>query len=395
MDGPLISWRVPERTPALPARKVLPLLRAAVVAAPDRRDIKLQLVRVLFENDRMAEVVDCARPLVATGEATPELLYLLGRAAMAISDYDLAIEALRSAAQSGFAGAHAHLSTALLESDRIDAAIAAGLEGLQYPTRDFRCLLALGIALVIRGQEERLWKLCVDLRAGGAWGGYFPAVLAFAAEAVGQTDQVADILDPTRWYSATQIEVPGGFNASLAAELLAHKSLGPVHSTKVTRGAGVWIHQLELYGGPLAQQLLVMIRSAVEAYVFDRRMFADQPIMARRPACADLESWAIEVHGDGFQAPHTHPAGWLSGVYYVNVPTVNTASDACAGAIEFGLLSLGKTLSSSRVARWRVMPRPGLLLLFPSYFAHWTRPTATEEPRISVAFDVVAAPETA
>lgn len=395
MDAPLISWRTPERSPALPARKVLPLLRAAVVAAPDRRDIKLQLVRTLFDSDRMAEVVDCARPLVAAGEAEPELLYLLGRAATAIRDYDLAIETLRSAAQSGFGAAYTYLSSVLLNVDRIDEAIAAGLQGLEHPTPDFKGLFVLAGALVLSGQQERLWKLCVDLRARGAWGGYFPAVFAFAAEAVDQPDQVAAILNPTRWYSATQIEVPEGFNAGLAAELLAHKSLGAVHSTKATRGSGAWIHQLELHGGPLAQQLLVMIRLAVEAYICDRHAFADQPNMARRPPCADLESWATEVHGDGFQAPHIHPAGWLSGVYYVTVPTVNTASDAYAGAIEFGLLSIGKTLSPFPAARWRVMPQPGLLLLFPSYFAHWTRPTQTEEPRICVAFDVVAAQETA
>jgi tetratricopeptide (TPR) repeat protein len=393
MDEPLICWRVLEPSPALSARKVLPLLRTAAAAAPHRRDVHIQLARALFDSDRMAELVDCARPFVAESETEPEVLYLLGRAALAIHDYDLAVAALRAAAERGFAHAHTYLCEALLKADRIDAAIAAGLQGLEHPTQDFKCLFVLAHALLLDGQRERLWTLCVDLRTRGAWGGYFPAVLAAAAEAVGRTDQVAALLDPTRWFSAAQLAVPKGFNGNLAAELLAHKSLGAWHSTRATRGTGTWINHLDLCGGPLAQQLLAMIRTAAEGYIRDRQAFADHPIMARRPRCANLKCWASELHSDGFQSPHIHPAGWLSGVYYVTVPTVDPASDGHAGAIEFGLLSLGEKLGAPRVARWRVMPEPGLMLFFPSYFAHWTQPTETAEPRISIAFDVVPGPE--
>jgi hypothetical protein len=391
MDGPLISWRAPKPDQTVPECKLLPLLRAAATAAPHRRDVKLQLVRALFETDRMSELVDCARPLAADREADPGLLYLLGRAALAIDDYDLAIEALRSAAESGYAAAYTYLSQALLKADRIDAAIAAGLQGLEHPTQDFSCLAVLARMLVHSGQAERLWKLCADLRTRGAWGGYFPAVLAFAAESVGRTNQVTAILDPRRWYSATQLGVPDGFNASLGAELMAHKSVRAVHSTKATHGTGAWIEHLERCGGPIAQTLLVMIRTAVENYISDRHAFTDQPIMTQRPKNAELISWALEVHADGFQSPHIHPEGWISGVYYVTVPTRQADGANYAGAIEFGLLPFGERRETERTPRWRAMPRPGLLLLFPSYYAHWTRPTGTDESRICVAFDVVPA----
>jgi hypothetical protein len=47
---------------------------------------------------------------------------------------------------------------------------------------------------------------------------------------------------------------------------------------------------------------------------------------------------------------------------------------------EFGLMPYGQELKDVGVPRWRVMPQPGLLLLFPSHCAH--------RIRISVAFDV-------
>ncbi len=37
-----------------------------------------------------------------------------------------------------------------------------------------------------------------------------------------------------------------------------------------------------------------------------------------------------------------------------------------------------------------VEPRPGLLVLFPSYFLHETVPFTGEDTRISLAFDVAA-----
>ncbi len=41
------------------------------------------------------------------------------------------------------------------------------------------------------------------------------------------------------------------------------------------------------------------------------------------------------------------------------------------------------------------MPEPGMLLLFPSYYAHWTHATGVAHSRISVAFDVIPADEAA
>jgi ectoine hydroxylase-related dioxygenase (phytanoyl-CoA dioxygenase family) len=36
-----------------------------------------------------------------------------------------------------------------------------------------------------------------------------------------------------------------------------------------------------------------------------------------------------------------------------------------------------------------IQPQPGRLVLFPSYMWHGTTPITTDEPRVTVAFDVV------
>jgi hypothetical protein len=51
-------------------------------------------------------------------------------------------------------------------------------------------------------------------------------------------------------------------------------------------------------------------------------------------------------------------------------------------------MPFGHELTHSGVPHWRVAPEPGMLLLFPSYYAHSTRPTGVDEARICIAFDV-------
>jgi uncharacterized protein (TIGR02466 family) len=104
-----------------------------------------------------------------------------------------------------------------------------------------------------------------------------------------------------------------------------------------------------------------------------------------------LNGWAVVVHDDGHENWHMHPSGWISGVYYVAVPEIRSNAGESPGAIEFGPFPFGGAANVPSWPRRRVTPHAGLLLLFPSYYAHRTWPTGVAEPRICVAFDVVSA----
>jgi tetratricopeptide (TPR) repeat protein len=392
-----VRWQTPEpAVKLLPLAKFLPLLRAGVAAAPNRADLKLRLARTLFHTDRVAEVVDWLTPAIADEDVNPELLYYLGQSALATGDDQLALDALRSAAAKGFGRAFGYLAEALRRLDRRDEALEAGLQGLERLPSDFKALGIVARELLDRGETGRLWALCIDLRARGAWGTYIPSAMALAAVTPEQNDEVAALIDPPRWFSVTQLALPEGFNQRLAGELLEHKSPSPLSSTKATVGEGSRIDQLGLAGGTLSQDLLGRIRSAVEDYVAERQAIADHPMIAHRPASVALNSWALIVHRDGHETWHIHPDGWISGVYYVKVPEVEPSRSGHPGAIEFGLNPFGWKGEKLPLPHWHVMPQAGLLLLFPSYYAHRTWSTGVSDPRICVAFDVmpsVAQPE--
>ena len=387
---PQLIWHETVSGEAVSPAKTLPLLKAAVAVAGDRTYLKRRLARTLFRTDRMAEIVDWLRPIVDQNDSDPELLYHLGRAALVSGDCQTAYKALSLAAKSGFRGALGWAAHALARLQRTDEAIEIALQALEDSTPGFRPLALLARLLPVRGETERLWDLCVDLRARGFWGGYLPAVSAFAAAATRHNQEVAALMNPARWFSATRLGLRKNFNESLSAELLANGNISSVPSSKATRGDSAWVEDLHIFGGPLAKELLAECRRCATDYVAQREHFTEDVMMAHRPGCVKLKTWAAFLHGDGFQRWHVHPEGWISGVYYVDVPKLERADGGTEGDIEFGVFPFTDGIPNFDGHCWRIRPEAGTLLLFPSHYAHRTWPTKVSNWRLSIAFDVIA-----
>ena len=102
-----------------------------------------------------------------------------------------------------------------------------------------------------------------------------------------------------------------------------------------------------------------------------------------------LHVWGIFLDGQGYQESHIHPTARLSGVYYVQVPSiVGAGGDDHAGWIRSGRPSR-RYQGSVEPPTLDVKPEEGLMLLFPSSYWHETIPFASDETRISIAFDVI------
>jgi hypothetical protein len=94
--------------------------------------------------------------------------------------------------------------------------------------------------------------------------------------------------------------------------------------------------------------------------------------------------WSVRLQSGGFHANHVHPAGWISSALYIILPPD-------LGQQEAGFLTLGDpsapTMKVDLPPFRTIEPRPGRLVLFPSYTFHGTRPFGEGE-RMTVAFDV-------
>ena len=114
---------------------------------------------------------------------------------------------------------------------------------------------------------------------------------------------------------------------------------------------------------------------------------ASHPWLRSLPRRWRLQMWATVLREGGHQTPHIHPAGWLSGVFYLDAGQPATAD---SGAIVFGQPQ-PEFAQSAPPRRLQHLPRSGDVLLFPSYFFHHTIPYSGPTARISLAFDVIPA----
>lgn len=111
-----------------------------------------------------------------------------------------------------------------------------------------------------------------------------------------------------------------------------------------------------------------------------------------------VQAWPnVNRFGD-YHNLHNHPHSWLSGTYYVQVPSgepkVKGRSDLNPGAISFfdprAQANMLAVKGDGQVeAEHRVMPEPGMILIWPAFVHHLVHPNLFEEPRISISFNVV------
>ena len=111
-----------------------------------------------------------------------------------------------------------------------------------------------------------------------------------------------------------------------------------------------------------------------------------------------LQGWPnINRMGD-YHDPHNHPHSYLSGTYYVRVPDtpviIGSRKDLRSGNISFYDPRSAANMTAIRndpniEAEFTVQPRAGLILLWPAFLKHFVHPNLSDEPRISISFNVV------
>ena len=147
--------------------------------------------------------------------------------------------------------------------------------------------------------------------------------------------------------------------------------------------------------GPLFSRIDPVIRSlraavvrAVEGHVAELPPpDEDHPLLKHRRdrRVRFSGSWSVRLRSGGRHSNHVHPHGWISSALYVALPrpTTDDRDDA-------GWLALGEPDEKLQLelGPWReIEPRPGCLVLFPSWMWHGTVPFCEGE-RLTVAFDV-------
>lgn len=249
--------------------------------------------------------------------------------------------------------------------------------------------------LLTAGDPARAEQLCAAVLDGNRFDQLAWALRGTAWQLLGDARE-AWLLDYERMVVPVRVPPPSGMStAAFFGELEA--ALSQVHRMQAhpieqtVRGGTQTNGYLFRLKHPLLRVLENQMRIAVARAIATFPDVADHPFWSRRPRADDAfrfaGAWSVRLRSQGYHTNHIHPEGWVSSALYVALPReVRTATDN-AGCLQFGVprAELGLAIAPRRI----VKPEVGELVLFPSYMWHGTVPFTSQEPRITVAFDVV------
>lgn len=376
--------RPAERTP-------LELLEPARLAAAGEAvagERTLRLVELLYALGRDAEIVALLRDRQFDSEVHCKLTLWLGRAlagseAKPAEACDAFIRAGASAPDR-FARAEAlsGLALALLDRGEIRQARRAIDQALTEDPDNSRTMRQLAHVYLRDNAARALLGLAEERLAGGLRHAGVLAARDLARDALGDAapDRFAGL-------SRHQVPVPAGwpsiaeFNAALAMELASHPGR---HPSRIGGEGGMRLRTDDLWldgRSTRAPMLLRLLHGEIERLA--PSVAGEARWIEGRPDRARLRSWSVITRDLGHDRWHLHVDAWMSGVYYVRMPS------GAGGGIEFGMPDLPGLPAPSADARRLFHPEPGQMLLFPSHLHHRTYATGSADSRISVAFDVV------
>ena len=138
---------------------------------------------------------------------------------------------------------------------------------------------------------------------------------------------------------------------------------------------------------PEIVMLTELVQQALHEYV---PAFLEANCTAPPSIAVRLWGWGINMRAGDINLQHVHPDAKVSGVYYVSTPPPREDSSAKEGAIMFADPRPGANMN--RLPRFQrthitINPKPGLMVLFPSYYEHAVLPFRGPGVRICIAFN--------
>ena len=192
-----------------------------------------------------------------------------------------------------------------------------------------------------------------------------------------------DIAPPAGWTSLDE------FLGDLRNSLNSLHAYAQHPANQSLRHGSQTLHLLSGSDDPAIQAFFRAIDAPIRAHMAEIGQ-GDDPLRRRNTGDYRLAgAWSVRLRPGGFHKDHFHPEGWLSSAFYVETPDAALDSADREGWIRFGKPPF--VTNPPMEADHYVRPKPGRLVLFPSYMWHGTVPFTTDEARMTIAFD--AAPK--
>jgi tetratricopeptide (TPR) repeat protein len=219
----------------------------------------------------------------------------------------------------------------------------------------------------------------------------YPVALAGTAWRMQGDPRYHALYDYDRLVQSRTIETPPGwsnletFLSDLAGRLKALQELRGHPVGQSLRGGAQTEQSLALSTDPVIMAFFKAIDPQIRSYIDVLRERDDVLGCRATDGYRFTGAWSALLRPGGFHVNHLHPMGWISSACHISVP--DAIDRGHEGWLQFG--EPGLRTSPPLPPEHFVKPRPGTLVLFPSYMWHGTVPFAGDEPRLTIAFDVL------
>lgn len=288
-----------------------------------------------------------------------------------------------------------NLGVACYELADIAAATAYLQQALRFNPDNARAAADLANCLTADGNAAAATQLCSEFLSRHPGERLVIASQALALQAQGEQQAALALIDARELVQVFDIEATDSLvsvdelNTLLTKLVREDPSLLSDPVSKSTMG-GAQTGELDFSAHPALAGFYELLCGAVtEATQRYSDMGLDQhPLMAGADGAQTVRAWGTQLKSGGRQSSHMHPLAWLSGVYYTHVPVDMDTAGTRAGWLEFNRPP-ERFYTAGDPQTWCYEPKPGRLVLFPSWFWHQTLPFESTDDRISIAFDIV------
>ncbi|MDH5415040.1 MAG: tetratricopeptide repeat protein, partial [Flavobacteriaceae bacterium] len=322
---------------------------------PDNPDVQFEYGRALRLNGRPQEALEELRAVVANKNSYAGY-YELGLAASDANNSHGARNAFEQALliNPGCTNTIKHLGYMAYHENRLDDAIELYGELVKrYPNTIHSYPELIKIHLLDANPSEalRLCDKCLQLEPSCT------GVLAYKYVALcelGRAKEAEYLFDLENLIFVLPVECPEGFksiegfNSVLSNHILRHtqKSLDP---RKYTTNNGWQTENGKLFerNKKLGKAMYGIIEQALSTYIARLPNDEGHPLLVGKPTQQHLESWAVVLTEQGHQGSHVHPKSWISGCYYVELPSdFDQQTSPGAGCIVFGKAEEGMHITN-------------------------------------------------
>jgi tetratricopeptide (TPR) repeat protein len=322
----------------------------------------------------------------------PALLMQKARLLEYVGDAAAAIDALALAlALSDDPLLHVAIARLVVHDDP-DRALQHAQSAFMRRPENYSVMSTLCQVRLALGRPDEAAPLAELLCERQPWDQYAHALLATGWRLQGDP-RYAELCDYEHLVQSFRLDTPSGWSSLEAYLGELRQALEPLHPS-----LGHPIGQSVRHGSQTRQDLTRAEAPAIKAFFqaidgpIRRYMTAlgtgDDPLRRRNAMDYRFAGvWSVKLRPGGFHADHVHHKGWLSSACYIELPrAVETGRE---GWLKFG--EPGIPTQPALGAERFVKPEVGRLVLFPSYIWHGTVPFGGDEPRLSIAFDVLPA----